>query len=490
MKILLINDNPVVNKLVTLSAQKTSDELEAVEVIEDISQNSYDLVVIDDTLYSDALMNELNAKTKYKKSLFICSKDAPIREEFTQILKKPFLPTDLVEMFSTLGTQMQEMDVPIPLEESSSESSEVMDLDDNFDELESLEPEDDAQDFNIDLDLGELDELEDDDVENFSLDESEDEETLHEVDTELLDGVLDDEVDEVNEETIDAHENVSDVDALDDVLDDSLDDLDDDLDASLADLDFDDEEVESSLGELDLDDLETDEELGSVLDEDDLNEVNEIMDDINEVNESSDDILANESSDDTTEAGSEENELEELSPSIDSDLDNSTLDDLELEPDSDLEDLELDSDLEDPDAIENIEELIESAEEELTQEDLNAEVDLDEYADLTSNEIKLALGEALDDTIEATSEENELEEVNEINDDILDDSAEENGLEESNPSTDSDQDEQSLPKPTQITPTHDGIEALKKLLKALENEDVAASMQGMKININFELGDK
>ena len=31
MKILLLNDNPVVNKLVTLSAQKTSDELEVVE---------------------------------------------------------------------------------------------------------------------------------------------------------------------------------------------------------------------------------------------------------------------------------------------------------------------------------------------------------------------------------------------------------------------------------------------------------------------------
>ncbi len=35
-----------------------------------------------------------------------------------------------------------------------------------------------------------------------------------------------------------------------------------------------------------------------------------------------------------------------------------------------------------------------------------------------------------------------------------------------------------------------GVEALKKLLKALSNEDVAASLKGMRININITLGDE
>jgi len=34
------------------------------------------------------------------------------------------------------------------------------------------------------------------------------------------------------------------------------------------------------------------------------------------------------------------------------------------------------------------------------------------------------------------------------------------------------------------------VEALKKLLTALTNEDVAASLKGMKISINITLGDK
>ena len=55
MKILLLNDNPVVNKLVTLSAQKTSDELDVVNSIDDIDSRSYDLLVVDDTSYSDEM---------------------------------------------------------------------------------------------------------------------------------------------------------------------------------------------------------------------------------------------------------------------------------------------------------------------------------------------------------------------------------------------------------------------------------------------------
>jgi len=55
VKILLLNDNPVVNKLVTLSAQKTSDELDVVNSIDDIDSRSYDLLVVDDTSYSDEM---------------------------------------------------------------------------------------------------------------------------------------------------------------------------------------------------------------------------------------------------------------------------------------------------------------------------------------------------------------------------------------------------------------------------------------------------
>ena len=37
--------------------------------------------------------------------------------------------------------------------------------------------------------------------------------------------------------------------------------------------------------------------------------------------------------------------------------------------------------------------------------------------------------------------------------------------------------------------TQDGVEALKNLLVALSDKNVAASMKGMKISINITLGD-
>ncbi len=43
---------------------------------------------------------------------------------------------------------------------------------------------------------------------------------------------------------------------------------------------------------------------------------------------------------------------------------------------------------------------------------------------------------------------------------------------------------------TETIPDNDGVESLKKLLHALSNEDVAASLKGMKISINITLGDK
>ncbi|MEA2100191.1 MAG: DNA topoisomerase IV, partial [Campylobacterota bacterium] len=112
MKILLLNDNPVVNKLVTLSAQKTSDSLDIVTNIDEIEESAYDLLVVDDTLYSEELVESLNKKVTYNKSLYICSRGSDSIDSFDSTLKKPFLPTDLVELFSVIGKETQELETP------------------------------------------------------------------------------------------------------------------------------------------------------------------------------------------------------------------------------------------------------------------------------------------------------------------------------------------------------------------------------------------
>jgi len=159
VKILLLNDNPVVNKLVTLSAQKTSDELEVVDSIDKIEGGTYDLLVVDDTMYNDDLFNKLQERITFTKSLYICSRDTQDIESFTSTLKKPFLPTDLVELFASLaqgeGDEIQE-----GIEEQSSAEGKP---------LEELEPLDDLNNtinLEIDEELEELDEVSFDKREN------------------------------------------------------------------------------------------------------------------------------------------------------------------------------------------------------------------------------------------------------------------------------------------------------------------------------------
>ena len=82
---------------------------------------------------------------------------------------------------------------------------------------------------------------------------------------------------------------------------------------------------------------------------------------------------------------------------------------------------------------------------------------LDDFDSLSSKDLKLAIGEEI--------QEEEIPELEEERED------------------------EDLREDTSTEKTDSGVEALKKLLKALSNEDVAASLKGMKININITLGD-
>ncbi len=140
MKILLLNDNPVVNKLVTLSVQKTSGELDIVQNIDDIVNDSYDLVVVDDGMGGDEALDELRKKLTFSKSLYICVRDAQKSKKFDTTLKKPFLPTDLIELFTIYDKEIEKCEEL--LETQSVEGVAQLDeLDETLIDEESLDDE-------------------------------------------------------------------------------------------------------------------------------------------------------------------------------------------------------------------------------------------------------------------------------------------------------------------------------------------------------------
>ena len=119
----------------------------------------------------------------------------------------------------------------------------------------------------------------------------------------------------------------------------------------------------------------------------------------------------------------------------------------------------------------DLETQIETAVSELSAEDLNGEVNKETLLDIATSEIN-----SIDSL---TSKDFKIafgEEVEEIDDDAL---AEDETFDEV----------EELKQEIDEHTKNDGVEALKKLLEALNDKNVAASMKGMKISINITLGE-
>lgn len=92
MKTLLFNKNPIISKLVRMSAQKMEYEFEErLNYASDI--DGYDVIIVDDGISADLKV----LQGKCKKLIYISS-GASANEESRQILHKPFLPTDLIAL--------------------------------------------------------------------------------------------------------------------------------------------------------------------------------------------------------------------------------------------------------------------------------------------------------------------------------------------------------------------------------------------------------
>ncbi|MEA3523672.1 MAG: hypothetical protein U9R50_11960, partial [Campylobacterota bacterium] len=325
MRVLLFNDNPVVTKLVTLSAQKTGDELEVCSELETLKSNEYDLLIVDDALYNDDNATVLATSITVRQKLFMANRGTKEPEDFEHIINKPFLPTDLVELFASISASL--------------EASNIEEIDDEPDMIISME--DESLDIEDDLESELL--LEEDDSE-MDLDLSED---------------LDAHIDGLDIEDIEAN---------------------DDEDDMLLDLDLEDPN-EADVAE-------------SVLDKDDLAEVQGLLEDTE-----SEDI--EEISDDEDELDLDSNEALSEDDALDLDLDDDLLDEdsQEIAPESiddEVSDIKVEESLED-DALDELEDEIENAVLELSDEELEESIDEETLLDIVSNDEALESFTGLDD---------------------------------------------------------------------------------------------
>ncbi|EAH4993196.1 hypothetical protein D6637_00815 [Campylobacter jejuni] len=406
MKILLLNENPVVSRLVSLSAKKMSYDFEELNAYSE-NLGNYDVIVVD----SDTPAPLKILKEKCDRLIFLAPRNQNVEDIDAQILQKPFLPTDFLNLLNNKDANKHtSIDLPMLSNDENPYADISLDLDNlNLDDLpdensldinsegmEDLSFDDDAQDDNANKTL-ETQNLEHDNLEQETIKEQTQEDTQIDLDLTLEDG--ESEKEDLSQEHT-ALDTEPSLDELDDKNDEDLEDN-KELQANIS--DFDDlPEVEEQEKEMDFDDLPEDAEfLGQAKYNEESEEVLEEFTPVVEedVQDEMDDFTSNLSTQDQIKE--ELAQLDELDYGIDSDNSSKVLEDFKDEPI--LDDKEL-----------------ETNEEEVVVPNLN----ISDFDTLKESDIQEALGEEILEKNEepivsdVTKDDNSEEIVNELSQSI------------------------------------------------------------------------
>ncbi|EAI0906295.1 hypothetical protein FSZ47_00840 [Campylobacter jejuni] len=406
MKILLLNENPVVSRLVSLSAKKMSYDFEELNAYSE-NLGNYDVIVVD----SDTPAPLKILKEKCDRLIFLAPRNQNVEDIDAQILQKPFLPTDFLNLLNNKDANKHtSIDLPMLSNDENPYADISLDLDNlNLDDLpdensldinsegmEDLSFDDDAQDDNSNKTL-ETQNLEHDNLEQEAIKEQTQKDTQTDLDLTLEDG--ESEKEDLSQEHT-ALDTEPSLDELDDKNDEDLEDN-KELQANIS--DFDDlPEVEEQEKEMDFDDLPEDAEfLGQAKyneeSEENLEEFAPVVEE--DVQDEIDDFASNLSTQDQIKE--ELAQLDELDYGIDSENSSKVLEDFKDEPI--LDDKELGTN-----------------EEEVVVPNLN----ISDFDALKESDIQEALGEEILEKNEepiasdATKDDNSEEIVNELSQSI------------------------------------------------------------------------
>ncbi len=129
MKLLLINKNPVVSRMMMMSVPKAGFEIEECEDVYHLPSGHYDVVVIDDEMYDENFLNVIKQNLKYYQLGLVTSSTNINTSEFDFLLSKPFLPTDLIEILRKIKTDIESQKEQVPLfQEEEKEDSSPFDM--------------------------------------------------------------------------------------------------------------------------------------------------------------------------------------------------------------------------------------------------------------------------------------------------------------------------------------------------------------------------
>ena len=206
MKVALVNKNPAVSRLITLSLNKIGVEYVEFDDVNAVS-GEFDYIIIDSDMES--------ADVKFDQKVMYLAPRGGIKPDFADImLEKPFLPTEFINLFEesrAVNVAGDDTKAELGLDDSAN-FDDFEHIDENYEELQNFELPEIDTDFENLAKEDEIEKLDDnvlndeflkEHLEDSSVGDLEDEEiSLDEADTELID--------ENSEETEAANENIDD----------------------------------------------------------------------------------------------------------------------------------------------------------------------------------------------------------------------------------------------------------------------------------------
>lgn len=274
MRLLLLNNNPAVSRLIKLSAEKAGYELDEFEDYGLVPLTTYDVILIDNELYDESLIAGVCESTGCDYIVYIGQRGAKKPEAANVSLEKPFLPTDFLVLLDKVKTVIMSHKA-----EATEEASKVLQLAEesekanafDIDQIDTLETEDNTLPINL-LEEEPEDVVKEEDDKELTFDDREVEGL--DLEQELsFDDVVGEEDDENKALSIEE----------DEFSFDAMEPLEKEEELSFENFDLEEENPTPSLASVETED-EIEEEFvnPSILDKDDINEVKQLLDESEE----------------------------------------------------------------------------------------------------------------------------------------------------------------------------------------------------------------
>ncbi len=133
MKILLINNNPLVSRMLALCTRDEDIVLDEVKSVDAVGEGTYDLLFVDDSSYADQI-DALLEEGRIRQKVFI-SYSADDTKGFDETIKKPFLPSQIINVIESVDmteiwdTSLEKHSIfPLVTEGESEDQTELPDI--------------------------------------------------------------------------------------------------------------------------------------------------------------------------------------------------------------------------------------------------------------------------------------------------------------------------------------------------------------------------